>query len=129
MPEITGVGKRFLNRIRPLLFTDSATDIRSSIQQMKERIELRLRQRGKLNSEVKLGVGSIRDMEFLVQSLQLIHGEREPRILSFNTLDSLVRLAEFGLISSGVVSTIASGLCISADGRAFAAVAAQPADA
>lgn len=95
-----GVGKRFLNRIRPLLFTDSAVDIRRSIQQMKERIEFRLRQRGKLNSEVKLGVGSIRDVEFLVQSLQLIHGEREPRILSFNTLDSLVRLAEFGLISA-----------------------------
>ena len=95
-----GVGKRFLNRIRPLLFTDSATDIRRSIQQMKERIEFRLRQRGKLNSEVKLGVGSIRDVEFLVQSLQLIHGEHEPRILSSNTLDSLVRLAEFGLISA-----------------------------
>jgi len=95
-----GVGNRFLSRIRPLLFTDSAMDIRRSIQQMKERIEYRLRQRGKLNSEVKLGVGSIRDVEFLVQSLQLIHGEREPRILSSNTLDSLVRLAEFGLISA-----------------------------
>ena len=94
------VGNRFLSRMRPLLFTDSATDIRRSIQHMKERIEFRLRQRGKLNSEVKLGVGSIRDVEFLVQSLQLIHGEREPRILSSNTLDSLVRLAEFGLISA-----------------------------
>ena len=105
----TGVGKRFLNRIRPLLFTDSATDIRSSIQQMKERIELRLRQRGKLNSEVKLGVGSIRDVEFVVQSLQLIHGEREPRILSFNTLDSLVRLAEFGLISAAWYRQLRAG--------------------
>ncbi|MEZ6034454.1 MAG: glutamine synthetase adenylyltransferase [Planctomycetaceae bacterium] len=94
------VGKKFLSRILPLLFTDSATDVRRSIQQMKERIESRLRQRGKLNSEVKLGVGSIRDVEFLVQSLQLIHGERESRILSSNTLDSLVRLAEFGLISA-----------------------------
>jgi glutamate-ammonia-ligase adenylyltransferase len=94
------VGKKFLSRILPLLFTDSAIDVRRSIQQMKERIESRLRQRGKLNSEVKLGVGSIRDVEFLVQSLQLIHGERESRILSSNTLDSLVRLAEFGLISA-----------------------------
>ncbi|MBC7965254.1 MAG: glutamine synthetase adenylyltransferase, partial [Fuerstia sp.] len=94
------VGKKFLKRIRPLLFTDSAVDIRRSIQQMKERIEFRLRQRGKLNSEVKLGVGSIRDVEFLVQSLQLIHGELEPRVLNSNTLDSLVRLAEFGLISA-----------------------------
>ena len=103
------VGKRFLRMIQPLLFTDSAVNVRSSIQQMKERIEFRLRQRGKLNSEVKLGVGSIRDVEFLVQSLQLIHGEHEPRILNFNTLDSLVRLAEFGLISAAWYRQLRAG--------------------
>ena len=104
-----GVGHRFLKRIRPLLFTDSAVDIRNSIHQMKELIEQRLRQRGKLYSEVKLGVGSIRDIEFLVQSLQLIHGEHEQRILSFNTLDSLVRLAEFGLISAAWYRQLRAG--------------------
>ena len=103
------VGHRFLKRIGPLLFTDSAVDIRNSIHQMKELIELRLRQRGKLYSEVKLGVGSIRDIEFLVQSLQLIHGEHEQRILSFNTLDSLVRLAEFGLISAAWYRQLRAG--------------------
>ncbi|MDA1231713.1 MAG: hypothetical protein O2856_13145, partial [Planctomycetota bacterium] len=103
------VGRKYLDRMRPLLFTDSAADIRTSIHQMKELIELRLRQRGKLYSEVKLGVGSIRDIEFLVQSLQLIHGEREPRILSFNTLDSLVRLAEFGLISAAWYRQLRAG--------------------
>lgn len=102
-------GLEFLKRIRPLLFTGTATQVRSSIQQMKEKIEFRLRQRGKLNSEVKLGIGSIRDVEFLVQSLQLIHGEREPRILSFNTLDSLVRLAEFGLISAAWYRQLRAG--------------------
>lgn len=104
-----GVGHRFLKRIRPLLFTDSAVDILNSIHQMKERIEQRLRQRGKLYSEVKLGVGSIRDIEFLVQSLQLIHGEHEQRILNFNTLDSLVRLAEFGLISAAWYRQLRAG--------------------
>lgn len=103
------VGRQFLSVIQPLLFTDSAVDVRNSIQQMKERIEFRLRQRGKLNSEVKLGVGSIRDVEFLVQSLQLIHGETEPRILNFNTLDSLVRLAEFGLISASWYRQLRAG--------------------
>ncbi len=102
-------GVTFLNRIRPLLFSGTAVQVRSSIQQMKERIEFRLRQRGRLNSEVKLGVGSIRDVEFLVQSLQLIHGESEPRILSFNTLDSLVRLAEFGLISAAWYRQLRAG--------------------
>ncbi len=103
------VGKEFLRVIQPLLFTDSAVEVRNSIQQMKERIEFRLRQRGKLNSEVKLGVGSIRDVEFLVQSLQLIHGKQEPRLLNFNTLDSLVRLAEFGLISAAWYRQLRAG--------------------
>jgi len=103
------IGHQFLERIRPLLFSETASQVRSSIQQMKERIEARLRQRGKLHSEVKLGIGSIRDVEFLVQSIQLIHGEREPRILSSNTLDSLVRLAEFGLISASWYRQLRAG--------------------
>ncbi|MFM7925071.1 MAG: hypothetical protein ACKPJJ_32995, partial [Planctomycetaceae bacterium] len=45
-----------------------------------------------------MGAGSIRDIEFLVQALQLIHGMQEPRVLTANTLDALVRQAEFGLI-------------------------------
>lgn len=103
------MGVNFVKRIRPMLFSGTAAQVRSSIQQMKERIESRLRQRGRLNSEVKLGIGSIRDVEFLVQSLQLIHGERESRILSFNTLDSLVRLAEFGLISAAWYRQLRAG--------------------
>lgn len=103
------VGHAFLEKTRPLLFTETAAQVRRSIQLMKEKIEARLRQRGRLNTEVKLGVGSIRDVEFLVQSLQLIHGEREPRILNFNTLDSLVRLAEFGLISSAWYRQLRAG--------------------
>lgn len=103
------IGQQFLARIGPLLFSGTASQVRSSIQQMKERIEARLRQRGRLNSEVKLGIGSIRDVEFLVQSIQLIHGEREPRILSSNTLDSLVRLAEFGLITAAWYRQLRAG--------------------
>lgn len=44
-----------------------------------------------------------------MQSLQLIHGESEPRILSFNTLDSLVRLAEFGHISAAWYRQLRAG--------------------
>lgn len=94
-PEL---GYQFLQQIRPLLFSGTAAAVLKSISGMKAKIETRLRQRGKLYSEVKLGAGSIRDIEFLVQSLQLIHGGEDPRIVRPNTLDSLVRLAEFGRI-------------------------------
>ncbi|MBL8814142.1 MAG: glutamine synthetase adenylyltransferase [Planctomycetaceae bacterium] len=102
-------GQQFLTEVRPLLFTGTAVQVRASINDMKARIEQRLRQRGKLYSEVKLGAGSIRDVEFLVQSLQLIHGEAEPRILCANTLDSLVRLAEFGLINASWYRQLRAG--------------------
>ncbi len=102
-------GRDFLAGIRPLLFLESAHNIRTSIQQMKERIESRLKQRGKLNSEVKLGIGSIRDIEFLVQCLQLTYGGTEPRILSFNTLDSLVRLAEFDFLTASWYRQLRAG--------------------
>lgn len=94
------LGRSALAAVRPLLFSGCAQTVRSEIQHMKERIESRLRQRGKLQSEVKLGVGSIRDIEFLVQYLQLTHGRQDPRILSCNTLESLARLAEFGMLNA-----------------------------
>jgi len=94
------MGRDFLSQIQPLLFTGSAAEIRSNINAMKSRIESRLRKKGKLHTEVKLGAGSIRDIEFLVQSLQLMHGAQTPWILSANTLDALVRLTEPGLINA-----------------------------
>lgn len=93
-------GHEFLSHIRPLLFTQSSAEVLQNIQEMKDRIEARLRKRGRLTTEVKLGAGSIRDIEFLVQSLQLMHGAEQPWIISANTLDALVRLTEFGHINA-----------------------------
>ena len=41
---------------------------------MKQKIEAGLAKSGKTWGEVKLGQGSIRDVEFVVQYLQLVHG-------------------------------------------------------
>lgn len=103
------LGRSFLQLIRPLLFRESGHEVRLGIQQMKERIEQRLKQRGRQTSEVKLGAGNIRDIEFLVQYLQLVHGRSEPRVLSCNTLESLVRLAEFGLLSASWYRQLRAG--------------------
>ena len=65
---------------------------------MKQRTEAQLRQNGRFWGEVKLGEGSIRDVEFTAQFLQLAYGAAQPEILSPNTLDALVRLAAAELI-------------------------------
>lgn len=92
------VGRRFLQKTPEMLFGDSREDILTSIRANKQKIERQLTQRGRLSGEVKLGAGSIRDIEFLVQAQQLIHGRKEPRVAAANTLDALVRLAEFSII-------------------------------
>ncbi len=103
------VGNEMLLRLPPLLFAMSQDEVVANVRRMKGQIEARLRQRGKLATEVKLGAGSIRDIEFLVQALQLINGKSEPRVASTNTLDALVRLAEFGFIEVAVYRQLREG--------------------
>ena len=69
----------------------------------REMTELVVRGRVELSSEperdLKLGPGGIREVEFFVQSLQLIWGGREPSLRLSNTLDSLRRLRGRGLVT------------------------------
>jgi glutamate-ammonia-ligase adenylyltransferase len=103
------VGNEFLRRVEPLLF-DSATEaIRSDVHTMKQRTEAHLRQRGRAWGEVKLGEGSIRDVEFVAQYLQLTHGAEQPDLRSRNTLDALERLAAHGLLSADEYRALADG--------------------
>jgi glutamate-ammonia-ligase adenylyltransferase len=81
-----------------LIFSASAEDVRRSVWLAKQRIEQDLRRKGKATGEVKLGAGTIRDVEFVVQCLQLQHGREMPEVWSINTLDGLVRLAEGGFV-------------------------------
>ena len=62
---------------------------------MKQRTEAQQRQ-GLGGGDVKLGEGSIRDIEFTVQVLQLTNGVERPEILTPNTLDALVRFPRTG---------------------------------
>lgn len=48
--------------------------------------------------EIKLGAGGLRDIEFSVQVLQLVHGRADPRLRTAATLPSLAKLMEFGYI-------------------------------
>jgi len=64
---------------------------------------LALRARAELSRDasrdLKLGPGGIREVEFFVQSLQLIWGGREPRVRTQGTLESLRRLRSRGLVT------------------------------
>jgi glutamate-ammonia-ligase adenylyltransferase len=98
-------GEELLKEIEPFLFCTPADKIRSSILGMKQRTEEFLREKGRNWGEVKLGEGSIRDIEFVVQSLQMTH----PSVRTRATLKAIPRLQEAGLLASTEAHILANG--------------------
>ncbi|QDT53751.1 Glutamate-ammonia-ligase adenylyltransferase [Caulifigura coniformis] len=103
------VGNATLKRLEPFIFEIDAEAARANVADMKQKIEQHLAKRGKAWGEVKGGQGSIRDVEFVVQYLQLANGHAMPEVRSFNTLDALVRLAEFDLLRADEFRQLSSG--------------------
>jgi len=78
-----------------------------AVRTMKLRIEQERRSAGRdIEADLKEGPGGIRDIEFLVQALQLFHGGREPRVRTGNVLASLEALRAAELLPHRVVSTL-----------------------
>jgi glutamate-ammonia-ligase adenylyltransferase len=89
------MGFEFLSRADHLLFEASVDDVRDNVRAMKNRIEAGLKRKGREFGDVKSGQGSIRDIEFVTQYLQLRHGRDNKYVRSIGTLDGLIRLADF----------------------------------
>ena len=98
----------FMARTDVLLFVPGA-DPRADVRVMKQRIEARLDADGEAWGEVKLGRGSIRDVEFVTQYLQLRHGPRHHGLREANTLAALDALSARGLLSSDEYRALAEG--------------------
>ncbi len=94
------LGAGFVEGLAPIVFPPqleaSAID---EVRRTKVRLEEYIRQRGKEFVEVKRGRGGIRDVEFAVQLLQLVHGRRDPGLRSPNTLAALRALASEGYVA------------------------------
>ncbi len=72
-------------------------DLRA-MRHLKARSEVDLARRGLTDREVKRGRGGIRDIEFAVQLLQLVHGRLDPDLRSPTTLTALGELAAAGYV-------------------------------
>ena len=92
------LGREFLKSAEPLIYGTPAEEVRASVRESKRRIEEGLKTSGRTWGEVKSGAGSIRDIEFTVQCLQLVHGRDEPGVRASGTLNALARLADYGLL-------------------------------
>ncbi len=101
------VGRSFITLVRPFVLTSSSKRpdveqglaIVEEVRSVKERIDAKMAERGHEQRNVKLGVGGIREIEFLVQTIQVLAGRRLPGILGRGTLNSLARLQKAGILS------------------------------
>src|SRR5690606_26800916 len=68
-----------------------------SVQGMRERVTAHIPS-DEVDIQLKLGPGGLRDVEFTIQLLQLVHGHADPGVRQRSTLDALGALAENGYI-------------------------------
>jgi len=77
--------------------TFTADDLRS-LRHLKARAEAELARKGLTDREVKRGRGGIRDIEFAVQLLQLVHGRLDPALRTPTTLEALREMGAAGYV-------------------------------
>ncbi len=73
-------------------------DTLRQLRAMKHTVEAELGSREMIERNLKLGYGGIRELEFIVQSLTLIYGGRDPRIRTEKTVEALDLLASHGYL-------------------------------
>jgi len=102
------LGRRFTELIQPFVWPDMLDpDAVRSVRAMKARAEGEMHRRGLTDREVKRGRGGIRDVEFAVQLLQLVHGRHDRSVRSPTTLDALAELATAGYIEEADATQLA----------------------
>jgi [glutamine synthetase] adenylyltransferase / [glutamine synthetase]-adenylyl-L-tyrosine phosphorylase len=89
----------FLRQHQPFIYPRSPTpDLLDEVAAIKRRIERDVVRIDSIERDVKLGRGGIREVEFVVQTLQFIHGGRNAFLQNTSTLGALRSLAELELI-------------------------------
>ncbi len=95
------LGNEFLEALTPWIYRRYLThaDI-SGIKALKRRIEQQTLDVGGGTRDVKTGRGGIRDIEFVIQFLQLLNGGDLPELRTGNTLEAIAQLERVGCLTN-----------------------------
>ena len=92
------LGREYLAALHPLVWQAADRDnFVADVQKMRRRVVDNI-PAAEVDRELKLGPGGLRDVEFAVQLLQLVHGRTDPTLRSGTTLDALKALAAGGYV-------------------------------
>jgi glutamate-ammonia-ligase adenylyltransferase len=93
-------GQRFMALVREVVYRPGVdAGIVRAIRHMKGEIDRSLAAKGHGRDNVKLGTGGIREIEFLVQALQLLYGGDDPWLRERHSLKAIFRLTERGYLA------------------------------
>ena len=93
------LGEEFVALTRPLVWASAnREDFVGSVQRMRERVTEHISP-DDLPYQIKLGPGGLRDIEFSVQLLQLVHGQHDEHLQLRGTLPALRALVEDGYVA------------------------------
>ena len=93
------LGEKYARAIEPFVWESAARDsFVESVQAMRARVTDNI-PAAQLERQIKLGPGGLRDVEFTVQLLQLVHGRTDLAVRTKSTLDSLAALTRASYIS------------------------------
>jgi glutamate-ammonia-ligase adenylyltransferase len=96
------LGDEFTRMVEPFVWPERLADgAVAEIQRMKTVVERSAPVRSAGTRQLKLGPGGLRDIEFAVQLLQLVHGRADAALRTPNTLDGLAALAAGGYVDDG----------------------------
>ncbi|MEN9714358.1 MAG: hypothetical protein RLZZ164_1022 [Actinomycetota bacterium] len=93
------LGKAYVDALAPKVWASAGRDgFVESAQRMRERV-LQNIPANEVDAQIKLGPGGLRDVEFTVQLLQLVHGRTDESLRQRDTLNAIAALSAGGYIS------------------------------
>ncbi len=94
-----GLGSAFADAAAATVWTQTLdSDALDELRSMKSRTEQLVARQGLSDRELKRGRGGIRDIEFALQLLQLVHGRADPQLRVSSTARALDELASAGYV-------------------------------
>jgi len=92
------LGRRYAVMVAPMVWSAAGRDgFVTDVQAMRRRVVDHIPAH-EAERQIKLGSGGLRDVEFAVQLLQLVHGRSDPSLREGATLSALTRLTEGGYV-------------------------------
>jgi [glutamine synthetase] adenylyltransferase / [glutamine synthetase]-adenylyl-L-tyrosine phosphorylase len=92
------LGRRYCEMVAPMVWSAAGRDgFVTDVQAMRRRVVDHIPAH-EAERQIKLGSGGLRDVEFAVQLLQLVHGRSDPSLREGATLSALARLSEGGYV-------------------------------